>query len=233
MVQTHVLRSVEVAGLSRAERIAALKEHLVTMDPRAGTASGLKQADYSDPSLNPIATHPGLAQALRGGGLPRRAVVNMSTSSLLASVLIEHATQAGSLVAVVGWPELSFADIEHLERIVAIPDPGQDPWQIAALLCEGIDLVIVNTPIQMNLGSSRAFMAKVRKGKAGVLNASSHQIPATLALQPKINAFYGIGPGVGRIRGIDLAVQVNYGNAQERRTTVAIGDTAGPQLRVV
>lgn len=233
MVQTHVLRSVEVAGLTQAERIAALKEHMVTMDPRAGIASGLKQSESSDPTLSPISTHPDLAQALREGGLPRRAVVNMSSSSLLASVLIEHATQAGSFVAVVGWPELSFADIEHLERIVAVPDPGQDPWQVAAVLCEGIDLVIVHTPIQMNLGSSRTFMAQVRKGKAGVLNAGPHPLPASLALHPEIHAFHGIGPGVGRIRGIELAVQVNYGNAQQRRTTVAIGDTAGPQLRVV
>ena len=88
---------------------------------------------------------------LPGGGLPRRAVTHVSDTPALVVEMVDSITAAGGFAGVVGWPDLSYAAVAALERVIAVPDPGIDPLSVAGVLVEGLDLVVLRTPQALSL----------------------------------------------------------------------------------
>lgn len=164
--------------------------------------------------------------------IPRRAITEISDCPALIVDLLAKVTAAGGHVGVVGWPELSLAGIEHLDRVIAVPDPGPDPLGITSVLVEGLDLVVHHSPVVLNLSPVRArpLAGRLRSGEAALAFVGLRAPSPALRIDAEVSTYRGIGRGTGRIRGMDIDVAMTV-KAERVRTTVTVGQR--PQLRAV
>ncbi|QTH60288.1 hypothetical protein J5O04_03945 [Corynebacterium hindlerae] len=165
---------------------------------------------------------------------PRRTVSHCTDTPAFAVEIIRTAVQNGNFVAVVGWPDLLLSDIgQALQNVVTIPDPGPDPLNTVAVLAEGMDVVIYRAEVSQELSPVRArpLLGKLRKGNAALLLVNLTSPSPHVTLTAKVVQFHGIGPGTGRIRGLEIDVDIaTKTGCRTRRLTV--GDVR-PRLRVV
>nr|WP_280310810.1 hypothetical protein [Nocardia abscessus] len=88
-----------------------------------------------------------LAPLLPDGGLVKGSVVAYTGASSLLAGLLAAVTESGGHAAVVGMPRLGLlAAVEmgaQLRRLAVISDPGPDPVEVAAVLLDGLDLVVL------------------------------------------------------------------------------------------
>ncbi len=174
-----------------------------------------------------------LGRVLPGGGLARRQVAEVNDCPALVAELIAAVSAAGGFVAVVGWPQLSLAQVTEaaqLERIVTVPDPGADPWQATTVLLEGMDLVIHRAgKTQVPPSRARPVLAKLKQGRAALLTCGPHLPGAGLDLRGQVTTYRGIGRGTGRIRGLDIEVEARTKQATSRGV-VAVGQARRLEL---
>lgn len=205
----------KIAGLSRHEQIAALRSRMAELEGDAPKVTG---DSLSAGEIDRI---------LPGGGLARQAVTEVSDTPALIVEIIRHVR---GHIAIVGWPELSLAGIEHLDNIIVVPEPGEDPLGITSVLVEGLDLVVWRSPVVRNLSPVRArpLLGRLKKGHAALVTVGV-QVPSPAArLEAAVTAYRGIGQGTGRITGYDIAVAETTRRA---RMTLTVGEA--PRLRVV
>lgn len=186
-----------------------------------------------------------LSLVLPNGGLPRQSVTHVSDTPALVVELITQVVAAGGRAGVVGWPELSYAGIEaeHLERVIAVPEPGIEDLAVAGVLAEGLDLVVIRTrvPLELTPVRARPLLARLRKGSAALVAVNVAVPSPALALTGRIEGFHGIGRGCGRITGIDVAVRAERKGSRPASATItlgavaAVGSAAGarPRLKAV
>lgn len=216
--------AADLTGLSQAERISVLRARMNTLEaptPAAGPAV--------------IAVPAPLAPLLLGGGLARRSVTQISDCPALIVELIAHCTAGGGQVAVVGWPELSFAGVVdsggELARIITVPDPGPEPLEITAVLVEGVDLVVHHGQGELSPTRERPLLAKLRGGSAALLLVGARVVSPAAAINARVSTYHGAGTGTGRINGVDIAVTVRSLGGPATSTTFTLGQR--PRLRAV
>ena len=167
-----------------------------------------------------VDTLPGLARLLPAGGLARRQVVHCANCPALVVELICHLTARGGHVGVVGWPDLLLAQVAEegaIERVVTVPDPGVDSWMVTGVLAEGLDLVIHHgAPGEVSPTKARPVLAKVRSGRAAVLTVGTRLPGTAVGIGARVSAYRGVGKGSGRIRGVDMDVEVTSKQATSR-----------------
>ena len=159
-----------------------------------------------------VDTLPSLARLLPAGGLARRRVVYCANCPALVVELICHLTVRGGHVGVVGWPDLLLAQVAEegaIERVVTVPDPGLESWMVTGVLAEGLDLVIHRGPPgEVSPTKARPVLAKVRGGRAAVLTVGTRLPGTAVGIGARVSAYRGVGKGSGRIRGVDMDVEV-------------------------
>ena len=196
--QTSVRLEKAVAGLSRSDRVAMLRTRMRAME--------------RGPEEELVDTLPGLARLLPAGGLARRQVVHCVNCPALVVELICHLTARGGYVGVVGWPDLLLAQVAEegaIERVVTVPDPGLESWMVAGVLAEGLDLVVHHGPPgEVSPTKARPVLAKVRGGRAAVLTVGTRLPGTAVGIGARVSAYRGVGKGSGRIRGVDMDVEV-------------------------
>lgn len=177
----------------------------------------------------------GLAQVLPGGGLPRRAVTQMSETPALVVELLDRVAGAGGTVGVIGWPELSYAGMSAgaLERVIAVPEPGIEDLTVAGVLAEGLDLVVLRARTELRLSPVRArpLLARLRKGNAALVAVNVAVPSPALRISGQVAQFHGIGRGTGRIRGIDVRVRATAKGWPGATATLTLG--TGPTREAV
>jgi len=232
------------SGSARAEQIAQLRSKMAQIGGAVpggdGDGAGFAQkiADGEDVVL--------LGEQFRfllpGGGLPRHAVTHMSDTPALVAEMLLHVVEAGGHAGVVGWPELSYAGIDpkYLGRIIAVPDPGVDPLGVAAVLTEGLDLVVYRSPVSLALSPVRCrpLLGKLRKGRAALMMVGATVPSPALTVTGDIQAFHGIGRGTGRITGVDIRVRAQSKGGHPASASITVGQaaveaSAPPVLKVV
>ncbi|WIM68173.1 hypothetical protein QP027_01880 [Corynebacterium breve] len=213
----------KVEGLSQAEKVAALRSRMAEL----GGEVPERVLDATDV----LSVGEGLGRVLPMRGLPRRSVTHMSETPSLVVELLEQATRQGSYAGVVGWPELSYAGINNLHHVVAVPDPGMDPLSVLTVLVEGLDLVVYRgAAAQLSPTRARPLLGKLRAGHAALLLVGTQVQSPTLTVEAEVTAFRGIGQGSGRITGMDIAIRAEAKGYRPGRGTVALG--AAPQRRL-
>lgn len=218
-------------GLARAEQIAELRSKMAQIGgevPGGSNSAGFGEEIAAGEDI--LALGEQFRFVLPGGGLPRRAVTHMSDTPVLVAEMLLHAVEAGGYAGVVGWPDLSYAGIDRkfLDRVIAVPDPGVDPLGIAAVLTEGLDLVVYRSPVTLALSPVRCrpLLGKLRKGRAALMMVGATVPSPALTITGDIQSFHGIGRGTGRITGVDIRVRAQSKSAHPASATVTVGQAA-------
>ncbi|GAA4807852.1 hypothetical protein [Tomitella cavernea] len=166
---------------------------------------------------------PGLAEVLPAGGVTRGSVTALTGSRSLLIGLLARVTAEGGYAAVVGHRGLGLlAAVEmgaDLGRIALVPDPGDDRIGVAAVLLDGMDLVVLDLDgARVPPSRSRAVVARARsKGTALVVTGGEWE-GAEVRVDAQVNGYEGLGQGHGRVQGMGLTVRA-HGRAFPARGT--------------
>ncbi len=232
------------SGSARAEQIAQLRSKMAQIGGAVpgGDGDGAGFAQKIADGEGVVSLGEQFRFLLPGGGLPRHAVTHMSDTPALVAEMLLHVVEAGGHAGVVGWPELSYAGIDpkYLGRIIAVPDPGVDPLGVAAVLTEGLDLVVYRSPVSLALSPVRCrpLLGKLRKGRAALMMVGATVPSPALTVTGDIQAFHGIGRGTGRITGVDIRVRAQSKGGHPASASITVGQaaveaSAPPVLKVV
>lgn len=224
----------ELRGMSRDERIHILRGRMAALGalgghgtPAPASVSTPRRASKHFDTEDVVPVPEALAEAFPGGGLARRAVSVFNECSPLVMHVLVHAARQGSSIGVVGWPDLCFAEMseysEAFRHVVCVPDPGIEPLSVAATLGEGLDLVCCYLPqTEVTVSRARPLLAKLRRGTASVILVGAHIAGAAARVRGTVLGFHGVGQGVGRIRTIELKVEV-AARGQQASTILQLG----------
>ncbi|OSC43009.1 hypothetical protein [Mycobacterium decipiens] len=168
------------------------------------------------------ATHPAdlLPEMLPAGPalLPRGTVAVLSGARSLLLSMVASVTATGGNAAIVGQPDIGLlAAVEmgaDLSRLAVIPDPGTDPVEVAAVLIDGMDLVVLGLGgRRVTRSRARAVVARARHRGCTLLVTDGDWQGAPTRLQARVCGYEitpfprGVPtPGFGRISGVRLQI---------------------------
>lgn len=188
------------------------------------------------PSADPIVESESLLpmpEPLAGqlpAALPRGSVAVLTGARSLPLGMVAAVTAAGGHAAIVGQSGVGLlAAVEmgaDLSRVAVIPDPGADPVEVAAVLMDGMDLVVLNLGGRsVPAGRARAVTARVRQ-KGCTLAVTDGDWPgASARLEARVCGYEVLGagrsdaptPGCGRIGRVRVAMRARgrgFGSAR-------------------
>jgi hypothetical protein len=209
----------------RAEQVEHLRRKIAAVAGKAGRGHAppprVEELILDSKSLLPMPES--LAQRLPAG-LPRGSVVVASGARSLTLHVVAAVTAAGGHVAVVGLPDTGLlAAVEmgaDLTRLALVPDPGTDPIEVAAVLLDGMDLVVLGLGGQsVPLSRARAVTARARNKGCTLLVTDGDWQGARMRLAARVSG-YDLAPG--RIRKVRLEIttdrMASYGtHSREKR----------------
>ncbi|MGN2641522.1 hypothetical protein ACTD5D_36230 [Nocardia takedensis] len=215
-------RRPELEELRR--RMAAIPARGATPSARPAHAPELRRESLAVPAA--------LAELLPKGGVVKGSVVAYRGARSLLAGLLAAVTEAGGHAAVVGMPRfglLAAAEMgAELARVAVIPDPGPDPLEIAAVLLDGLDLVVLGLADRaVAPARSRVLAARARSGGATLVVADGHWPDPALRLESRVTGYAGLGAGRGRLRSLCLDVDVRAKAGPARRGRIDLCPTAG------
>ncbi|MBJ8347412.1 hypothetical protein [Antrihabitans sp. YC2-6] len=201
-----------LSGLSRQERLELLRSRIAAV-PARGEAKNLRIPLGAEEESTQVLQVPGaLADLLPFGGLVRGSVVSIAGASSLLVGLLASVTAGGGHAVVIGRPRLGLlAACEmgaQLGRIALVPDPGPDPVEVAAVLLDGMDLVVLGLGgATVSPTRARAVVARARSKGCTLVVADGQWSGAELRLDARVVGYGGLGRGSGRLRSLQLAVR--------------------------
>lgn len=211
---------------TRAEQLESLRRRMASISAKKSGRAFDGPADDLLGSESQLALPQWLADLLPAP-LPRGTVAVLSGARSLLLSMVAAVTAAGGNAAIVGQPDIGLLAAAEmgadLSRLAVIPNPGTDPVEVAAVLVDGMDLVV------LGLGGrrvpptrARAVVARARnKGCTLLVTGGDWQgAPTRLAARVRgyeITPHWGTpAPGFGRINGVRLQVS---GMCAGRRVT--------------
>jgi hypothetical protein len=157
--------------------------------------------------------------------LPRGTVAVLSGARSLLLSMVAAVTAAGGNAAIAGQPDIGLlAAVEmgaDLSRLAVIPDPGTDPVEVAAVLMDGMDLVVLALGGRsVPLTRTRAVVARARQKGCTLLVTDGDWQGASIRLEARVCAYETTSdkPGFGRISKVRLEVR-GAGRAIRRART--------------
>lgn len=154
---------------------------------------------------------PDLATMLPDGGLKPGSTISVLGSTSLLLSLAAEASAAGAWCAAVGFPALGAVaaaelGIDH-ERFVVVPDPGAQWANVASILFDGADLVLLQPPSAPNPADIRRLTARARERRVVLLCAGEWQ-GADLRLVSRRRQWDGLGVGHGHLATQEIEVSI-------------------------
>lgn len=161
--------ALEIRQLDRAEQLKQLRRQMAAVSGKVGNGHrGIERAAEALPTSESLLSIPESLAEMVPGGLPRGEVAVLSGAGSLPVSMAAAATAAGGHVAIVGLPDLGLLAAAEmgadLSRIAVIPDPGTDPVEVAAVLMDGMDLVLLGLGGRsVSATRARAVVARARQ----------------------------------------------------------------------
>src|ERR1700743_3413483 len=149
----------------RAEQLKQLRRQMASVSGKVGTPRrGHVHEDAPVDDLLPDSEArlpvPQLLASVLPDALPRGTVALLMGARSLPLSMVAAVTAAGGNAAIVGQPDVGLlAAVEmgaDLSRLAVIADPGTDPVEVAAVLVDGMDLVV------LGLGGRRVPQTRAR-----------------------------------------------------------------------
>jgi len=199
---------------NRAEQLESLRRQM------SGKMSGKAVArpdDLLPESGSQLAIPQWLAESLPVQ-LPRGTVAVLSGARSLLLGMVAAVTAAGGNVAIVGQPDIGLLAAAEmgadLSRLAVIPDPGTDPVEVAAVLIDGMDLVVLGLGgRRVPRTRARAVVARARHRGCTLLVTDGDWEGAPTRLEARVCGYDITAgnrgaptPGFGRISGVRLQV---------------------------
>ena len=201
--------------VDRAEQLEQLRHQMAAVSGKVGAGwRGITPADEvltRSESLLPV---PHSLAALLPAGLPRGTVAVLSGARSLPVGMAAAVTAAGGHAAIVGLPGfglLAAAEMgADLSRLAVIPDPGADPVEVAAVLMDGLDLVVLGLAGRsVPATRARAVVARARQRGCALLVTGGRWQGASLRMNARVSGYEitgGAGGRGGRISGVRVSV---------------------------
>ena len=165
---------------------------------------------------------------LLDGGLLKGAVSSIDAAGAVTAGIVAEITAAGGHVAIVGLPDFSPLNIvEHggdLSRVLDVPEPGDSPLEVVALLADGVDMVVVKLGRTPPPSAARPVMARLRGSGCALLYVGDGWPGSKVSVASRVTAIHGLGAGHGRIRGVEFHVTARGAGRPERGVRWTVGD---------
>ncbi|MGH9037121.1 MAG: hypothetical protein ACRD0O_15270 [Acidimicrobiia bacterium] len=177
-----------------------------------------------------------LGDLLPGGGLQRGTVVTVEGSrgaggASVVLALLAAATAVGEWAAVIDAEE-SFGALAAaeagvaLERLAVVRLPGRAVSErfgpVVAMLLESMTVVAATVPRQMRAAEARRLVARTREQGSVLVAAGGWPGEAALRLRAEGSAWFGLGPGEGRLGARTLRVTLAGRGAAGRERTAEV-----------
>lgn len=138
--------------------------------------------------------------------LPRGTVAVLSGARSLALRMVAAATAEGGHAAIVGQPDVGLlAAVEmgaDLSRVAVIPYPGTDPVEVAAVLLDGLDLVVLALGGRsVPMARARAVTARARQKGCTLLVTGGDWHGASARLDARVCGYEMVGSGGAAVPG--------------------------------
>ncbi len=206
---------------SRAEQVQQLRRQIASVSGKVGAS---RRGHTETPDLLPgsqsLLPIPESLAELLPGGLPRGTVAVLTGARSLPLSMAAAVTAGGGFVALIGQPEAGLlAAVEmgaDLSRLAIIPDPGSDPVEVAAVLMDGMDLVVLGlTGRSVPPARARSISARARHKGCALLVTGGDWQGAPVRLDARVRGYDLINgelangqlAGCGRIGAIRLAMR--------------------------
>ena len=205
----------------RSEQLKQLRRQMAAMaavsgkvgSPRRGNTYGHARADDLLPDSETRLPVPQLLANVLPDALPRGTVAVLSGARSLPLSMVAAVTAAGGNAAIVGQPDVGLlAAVEmgaDLSRLAVIPDPGTDPVEVAAVLMDGMDLIVLALGGRsVPLTRTRAVVARARQKGCTLLVTDGDWQGASIRLEARVCGYETTSdkPGFGRISKVRLEV---------------------------
>ena len=230
---------------SKADTIVRLRRRMAEIPARSDTSPRPSLAVFAPdrpsadrppqapaPTPRTLPAPAPIAQLLPHRGLVSGSIVQLSGATALHAGLVASVTESGGWAALIGTPRVGLlAATEmgaNLQRCAIVPDPGPDPIAVAAVLVDGIDLVVLSLAgADVPPSRARAIPARARRTGAILVVTDGHWPTVDLHLDARVAGYRGLGAAGGRITGVDLTVEARARGHQPRRADVEITGRAG------
>jgi hypothetical protein len=222
-------------GLTKAEKLDQLRRKIAAIPARSDSAEPampavmLRSVDEQAPvvataqsTLRTLPVPSPIGELLPRGGLARGTVASVAGTSSVLVGLLASVTAAGSHAAVIGMPDLSLlAAVEQgadLSKITLVSEPKDSAVEVAAILIDGVDLIILGlSGASVTPSRARAVVARARSKGAVLLVTEGRWDGVDLRIESRVAGYSGLGEGHGRVTGIQLDVAA-AGKGFQRRT---------------
>ena len=165
---------------------------------------------------------PPLRTLLPAGGLVKGQVAAVGEYGGLCLALMAGASAAGAWCAVCGVPEFGVVAAAQAgvdpDRLLLVPDPGENWPRVAATLIDGCELILLRPPEPVTAHVRRRLEATLRRGR-GVLLVVGVWPGAQLRLQVVTRRWTGLGDGHGRLQACQAEVVAEGRGAAGRPRT--------------
>ncbi|MHA0285935.1 hypothetical protein ACXYX3_05715 [Mycobacterium sp. C3-094] len=211
------VKAVSRCPVTRAEQLEQLRRQMASVSGKVGGSR--RPAPVAAVPVETSQPTDSLLEVSDLGSLPRGTVAVMSGARSLELKIVAAVTAEGGHVAIIGQPDVGLlAAVEmgaDLSRIAVIPEPGADPVEVAAVLMDGMDLVVLGLGGRSVPPSrARAVVARARQRGCTLLVTDGTWQGASTRLEATVSGFDIAGPGggapmpgCGRISRVHLAMR--------------------------
>jgi len=200
----------------RAEQLEQLRKQMAAITPKTGAGRRGPRPDIDPtPAAENLLPVPKSLAELLPSGLPKGAIAVLTGARSLPLSMTAAVTAAGGHAAIVGRPDAGLlATVEmggDLSRLAVVPDPGADPVEVAAVLMDGMDLVVLGLGGHtVSPSRARAVTARARQKGCTLLVTDGDWPGAQFRLDARICGYELSGgpvPGFGRISRVRLSTR--------------------------